>query len=399
MVAFLAVLLTQHLMNDRLFARFIHTISCISFFKVILMKAALHTLLILIFVVALPSNAQRIKDLADVAGVRSNQLVGYGLVVGLPGTGEQSPFTEQSFKTMLSNFGITMPENLKPKIKNVAAVAVHAELGAFTKPGQTIDVTVSSMGSAQSLRGGTLLQTILMGLDGNAYAVAQGSLVVSGLGAQGLDGSQVLVNIPTVGRIANGAIVEREVKSPFASGDFITFNLRHSDFTTAKLLSDTINELIAGSAKAIDATSVRVTAPRDLSDRVSFLSVLENLEFEPASPAARIIVNSRTGTIVIGSEVKLLAAAITHGGITVTINEVQDVSQPNAFAEGDTVVTNQSAVNVSNSDARMFVFKPGVTLETLVRAINEVGAGPGDVMAILEALDQAGAIRGELIII
>ncbi len=363
------------------------------------MKIALQVLLLLVLLTLLPAHAQRIKDLADVAGVRSNQLVGYGLVVGLPGTGEQSPFTEQSFKTMLSNFGITMPENLKPKIKNVAAVAVHADLGAFTKPGQTIDVTVSSMGSAQSLRGGTLLQTILMGLDGNAYAVAQGSLVVSGLGAQGLDGSKVLVNIPTVGRIANGAIVEREVKSPFASGDFITFNLRHSDFTTAKLLSDTINELIDGSAKAIDATSVRVKAPRDLSDRVSFLSVLENLEFEPASPAARIIVNSRTGTIVIGSEVKLLAAAITHGGITVTINEIQEVSQPNAFAEGDTVVTNQSAVNISNSDARMFVFKPGVTLETLVRAINEVGAGPGDVMAILEALDQAGAIRGELIII
>ncbi|GAW96277.1 MULTISPECIES: flagellar basal body P-ring protein FlgI [Colwellia] len=363
------------------------------------MKVVTNTIILLALLASLSVSAQRIKDLADVAGVRSNQLIGYGLVVGLPGTGEQSPFTEQSFKTMLSNFGITMPANLKPKIKNVAAVAVHAELRAFTKLGQTIDITVSSMGSASSLRGGTLLQTILMGLDGNAYAVAQGSLIVSGLGAQGLDGSQVLVNIPTVGRIANGAIVEREVKSPFSSGDHITFNLRHSDFTTAKLLSDTINELIAGSAKAIDATSVRVRAPRDISDRVSFLSVLENLEFEPATPAARIIVNSRTGTIVIGSEVKLLAAAITHGGITVTINEVLDVSQPNAFAEGETVVTNQSAINVSNADARMFVFKPGVTLETLVRAINEVGAGPGDVMAILEALDQAGAIQGKLIII
>jgi flagellar P-ring protein precursor FlgI len=363
------------------------------------MKTVINIFICFSFLASLSVNAQRIKDLADVAGVRSNQLIGYGLVVGLPGTGEQSPFTEQSFKTMLSNFGITMPDKLKPKIKNVAAVAVHAELSAFTKPGQTIDVTVSSMGSAQSLRGGTLIQTILMGIDGNAYAVAQGSLVVSGLGAQGLDGSQVLVNIPTVGRIANGGIVEREVKSPFSSGDHITFNLRHSDFTTAKLLSDTINELIEGSAKALDSTSVQVRAPRDISDRVSFLSVLENLEFEPASPAAKIIVNSRTGTIVIGSEVTLLAAAITHGGITVTINEVQDVSQPNAFAEGETVVTNQSDINVSNSDARMFVFKPGVTLETLVRAINEVGAGPGDVMAILEALDQAGAIRGELVII
>jgi len=348
---------------------------------------------------AFSTQAQRVKDLADVAGVRSNQLIGYGLVVGLPGTGEQSPFTEQSFKTMLSNFGITMPENLKPKIKNVAAVAVHAELKAFAKPGQTIDVTVSSMGSAQSLRGGTLVQTILMGIDGNAYAVAQGSLVVSGLGAEGLDGSKILVNTPTVGRISNGAIVEREVKSPFSSGDYITLNLRQSDFTTAMRLSDTINDLIAGSARALDATSVQVTAPRDIADRVSFLSVLENLEFEPASPAAKIIVNSRTGTIVIGSEVKLLAAAITHGGITVTINEVQEVSQPDAFAEGETVETNQSTIDVSQTDARMFVFKPGVSLDTLVRAINEVGAGPGDVMAILEALDQAGAIRGQLIVI
>ena len=354
---------------------------------------------IFIILLTFSSQAQRIKDLTDVSGVRSNQLVGYGLVVGLPGTGESSPFTEQSFKTMLSNFGITMPENLKPKIKNVAAVAVHAELSAFSKTGQTIDVTVSSMGSAQSLRGGTLLQTMLMGLDGNAYAVAQGSLVVSGLGAGGLDGSKIVVNTPTVGRIANGATVEREIKSPFSMGDSITFNLHNSDFTTAKRLADTINNLIAGSAKAIDATSVKVSAPRDINDRVSFLSVLENLEFEPALPSAKIIVNSRTGTIVIGSEVKLLAAAITHGGITVTINEAQEVSQPGAFAEGQTVATNESNVNVTQEDARMFVFQPGVTLDTLVRAINEVGAGPGDVMAILEALDQAGAIRGELIVI
>jgi len=345
------------------------------------------------------AQGQRVKDLADVAGVRSNQLVGYGLVVGLPGTGEQSPFTEQSFKTMLSNFGITMPANLKPKIKNVAAVAVHAELPAFAKPGQTIDITVSSMGSAQSLRGGTLLRTILMGIDGNAYAVAQGSLVVSGLGAEGLDGSKVVVNTPTVGRIANGATVEREVMSPFATGDYITFNLRRSDFTTAKRLADTINDFIAGSAKALDATSVRVNAPRDVSDRVSFLAMLENLEFEPDTPSAKIIVNSRTGTIVIGADVRLLPAAVTHGGITVTINETQNVSQPDAFSEGETTTTNQSIVDVSQDDNRMFVFDPGVTLNTLVRAINQVGAGPGDVMAILEALDQAGALRGELIVI
>ncbi|MDO6444408.1 flagellar basal body P-ring protein FlgI [Colwellia sp. 1_MG-2023] len=371
------------------------------------MKVVIQTLVII--AVALSSfslSAQRVKDLTDVAGVRANQLVGYGLVVGLPGTGEQSPFTEQSFKTMLSNFGITMPANLKPKIKNVAAVAVHAELPAFTKPGQTIDITVSSMGSAQSLRGGTLLQTILMGIDGNAYAVAQGSLVVSGLGAEGLDGSKVLVNTPTVGRIANGAIVEREVLSPFATGDHITFNLRNSDFSTAKNLEKAINREFANPndpssfiARAIDATSVQVSAPRDASQRVSFLAVLENLEFEPDTPAAKVIVNSRTGTIVIGSDVRLLPAAITHGGITVTINESQDVTQPDAFAEGETVVTTQSIIDVDQSDNRMFVFDPGITLDTLVRAINNVGAGPGDVMAILEALEQAGALRGELIII
>jgi flagellar P-ring protein precursor FlgI len=255
------------------------------------------------------------------------------------------------------------------------------------------------MGSAKNLRGGTLVQTILMGLDGNAYAVAQGSLIVSGLGAEGLDGSKIVVNTPTVGRIANGAIVEREVISPFALGDHITFNLRRSDFTTAQNLSDAINDFIEGSARAIDATSVEVTAPRDVADRVSFLSVLENLEFEPSSPSAKIIVNSRTGTIVIGANVRLLPAAITHGGITVTINESQAVSQPNAFAQGETFQTNQSVVNINEGDSRMFIFNPGVTLDTLVRAINEVGAGPGDVMAILEALDQAGALRGELIVI
>jgi flagellar P-ring protein precursor FlgI len=209
----------------------------------------------------------------------------------------------------------------------------------------------------------------------------------------------VIANTPTVGRIANGAMVEREVLSPFASGDHITFNLHNADFTTAQRLSDTINNLISGSARAIDAASVQVNAPRDAADRVSFLSVLENLEFEPGTPAAKIIVNSRTGTIVIGADVRLLPAAITHGGITVTINEVEAVAQPNAFAEGVTVATNQSIIDVDKDDSRMFVFDPGVTLDTLVRAINQVGAGPGDVMAILEALDQAGALRGDLIII
>lgn len=350
--------------------------------------------------------AQRIKDLASIQGVRSNQLVGYGLVVGLPGTGEQSPFTEQSFRTMLRNFGISLDANTKPKIRNVAAVAVHAELPAFAKPGQTIDITVSSVGEASSLQGGTLLQTFLRGVDGEVYAVAQGSLVVSGFGAQGGDGSRIVVNTPTVGRIPNGAMVERSVPSGFANGDTLTLNLHYPDFSTAKALADTINERLGAQpengyiiAKPIDAASVRVTAPRDVGQRVGFLATLENFEFTPADAPARVVINSRTGTIVIGSDVRLLPAAITHGGLTVTISENQQVAQPNAFADGETVVTTQSIVDVDLADSRMFKFEPGVTLDQLVRAVNEVGAAPGDLMAILEALRQAGALRGELVII
>ena len=344
--------------------------------------------------------AERIKDVSMVEGVRANQLVGYGLVVGLPGTGEQSRYTEQSFKAMLNGFGITLPANLKPKIKNVAAVAVHAELPPFVKPGMNIDVTVSSIGSAGSLRGGTLLQTFLKGVDGNVYAIAQGSLIVGGLGAEGLDGSRVVINTPTVGRVPNGAIVERAVASPFTQGDFITFNLNRPDFTTAKRLSDTINALVGpDSAKPMDAASVRVIAPRDPSQRVAYLATLENLEFKPADTSAKIIVNSRTGTIVIGKNVKLQPAAITHGGLTVTIAEDQTVTQPQPLANGETVVTRQSIVDVDQDDSRAFVFNPGVSLDDLVRAINEVGAAPGDLMAILEALKEAGAINGQLVVI
>ncbi|NCP65395.1 MAG: flagellar basal body P-ring protein FlgI [Paraglaciecola sp.] len=364
-------------------------------------------LLFILLLLTMPSQAQqRIKDLATVQGVRSNQLVGYGLVVGLPGTGEQSPFTEQSFRTMLSNFGISIANNVKPKIKNVAAVAVHAQLPPFIKPGQTIDVTVSSIGEAGSLQGGTLLQTFLKGLDGNIYAVAQGSLVVSGFGAEGADGSKIVSNTPTVGRIANGALVERAVPSGFMQNDFLTLNLNYPDFSTAKNLADTINLRLGADpdkgyiiATPIDAASVRVSAPRDVGQRVGFLATLENFVFTPAKASARVVINSRTGTIVIGQDVRLLPAAITHGGLTVTIAENQTVSQPNALGAGDTVVTNQSIIDVNLDDTRMFKFNPGVTLDELVRAVNEVGAAPGDLMAILEALREAGALQGELVVI
>jgi flagellar P-ring protein precursor FlgI len=346
------------------------------------------------------TQAARIKDVAQVAGVRSNQLVGYGLVSGLPGTGESNPFTEQSFNAMLQNFGIQLPPGTKPKIKNVAAVMVTAELPPFSKPGQQVDVTVSSIGSAKSLRGGTLLQTFLKGLDGQVYAVAQGNLVVSGFSAQGADGSKLVGNNPTVGLISSGAMVEREVPTPFGRGDYITFNLLDSDFTTAQRMADAVNNFLGPQmANAVDATSVRVRAPRDISQRVAFLSAIENLEFDPADGAAKIIVNSRTGTIVVGKHVRLKPAAVTHGGMTVAIKENLNVSQPNGFSGGQTVVVPDSDIEVTEEKGKMFKFEPGLTLDDLVRAVNEVGAAPSDLMAILQALKQAGAIEGQLIII
>ncbi|MGR5207697.1 flagellar basal body P-ring protein FlgI [Vibrio sp. PNB22_3_1] len=349
---------------------------------------------------ATTAQAARIKDVAQVAGVRSNQLVGYGLVSGLPGTGESNPFTEQSFAAMLQNFGIQMPPGTKPKIKNVAAVMVTAELPPFSKPGQQVDVTVSSIGSAKSLRGGTLLQTFLKGLDGQVYAVAQGNLVVSGFSAEGADGSKIVGNNPTVGLISSGAMVEREIPSPFGRGDYITFNLLESDFTTAQRMADAVNSFLGPQmASAVDATSVRVRAPRDVSQRVAFLSAIENLEFDPADGAAKIIVNSRTGTIVVGKHVRLKPAAVTHGGMTVAIKESFNVSQPNGFSGGQTVVVPDSDIEVNEEKGKMFKFEPGLTLDDLVRAVNEVGAAPSDLMAILQALKQAGAIEGQLIII
>jgi len=347
------------------------------------------------------ADAARIKDIASVQGVRSNQLIGYGLVVGLPGTGEKSSkFTEQAFATMLRNFGINTPPGQSLKIKNVAPVAITAELKPFIKKGQKIDITVSAIGEAKSLRGGQLLQSFLKGVDGKVYALAQGSLVVGGLGAEGADGSKVVINTPTVGRISNGAIVEREVASPFSHGDSITFNLYESDFSTAKAMADTINNLVGPeTATLLDATSVKVLAPRNVSQRVSYLATLENLEFQPARASAKVIVNSRTGTIVVGQDVRLLPTAITHGGISVSIGENVDVAQPNPFAPGETTIANNSTINITQEDSRMFKFDPGVSLNDLVRAVNEVGLAPGDLMAILEALKQAGALQGQLIII
>lgn len=344
--------------------------------------------------------ADRIKDLSAVQGVRNNQLVGYGLVVGLDGSGDKAPFTNQTFRNMMEQFGLTIPEGEDPKLKNVAAVSIHATLPAFAKPGQEIDITVSSLGNASSLRGGSLLLAPLRGADGNIYAVAQGNLVVGGFGAEGEDGSSIKVNIQSAGRIPNGAIVERAVPNTFSQGDYLTFNLHRPDFTTAKRMSETINTLLGPEAAyAVDAASVRVTAPRDANQRVSFLSVLENLEVDPGEGAAKVIINSRTGTIVVGKHVKIETVAITHGDLTVTVQNDVIIDQPEGFSAGETVVVPQANLDIEEEKGPMFLFGPTVTLNDLVNAVNEVGAAPGDLMAILEALKSAGALKAELIVI
>ena len=348
--------------------------------------------------------AERIKDMATVAGVRSNQLIGYGLVVGLDGTGDrttQAPFTTQSLINMLERLGVTLPPGTNLQLKNIAAVTVSADLPPFSKPGQTIDVTVSSIANAKSLRGGTLIATPLKGLDGNTYAIAQGNLVVGGLGTSGNDGSSVTVNVPSVGRIPNGATVEREVPNNFTASDRLTLNLHQPDFTTATRLAETINEhLGAGTAAPLDPTSIQIAAPLSASERISFVSIIENLEFTPGEAPARVIVNSRTGTVVISSHVRVLPAAVSHGSLVVTISEDFDVSQPAPFARrGQTVVTPDTSIDVKQEGSRMFLFEPGVNLDEIVRAVNEVGAAPGDLVAILEALREAGALRAELLVI
>ena len=352
---------------------------------------------------AAPAAADRIKDLVSIAGVRSNQLVGYGLVVGLNGTGDrttQTPFTVQSLRSMLSQFGVQIPPNLNPQLKNVAAVTVHADLPPFAKPGQTIDVTVSSLGNAKSLRGGSLLMTPLKGADGQVYAVAQGNLVVGGFGAETEDGSRVTVNIPSSGRIPNGATVERAVPSGFPASGPLVLNLHRPDFTTAKRMADTINAAFGEDlARPLDGASLRVQAPAEPARRVAFMALLENLTLEPGEARARVVVNSRTGTIVIGAHVRVMPAAVSHGSLTVTIRREPVISQPGPLSSGETVVESKSEITVSEEGSRMFLFKAGVSLDTIVRAVNQVGAAPGDLVAILEALKQAGALRAELVVI
>jgi flagellar P-ring protein precursor FlgI len=345
--------------------------------------------------------AERIKDIASIEGVRTNQLVGYGLVVGVDNkSGDKTRFAGQTLRSMMARFGVTLPPGIDPKAKNIAAVAIQAELPPFAKQGQTIDVTVSAIGDSKSLRGGTLLMTPLKGADGQVYAVAQGNLVVNGLSATGQDGSNITVNSPSVGRIPNGATVERTVNTPFSEGNSLTFNLHTPDFTTANRMAQSINSMLGvDTAYPVDATSVKVRTPSSVGQKVSFAAMVENIEITPDEAPAKIIVNSRTGTVVINNKVRVHPAAVSHGSLTVTINENPQVSQPYEFSRGQTVVTPQSDIQVDQEKKRMFVFNAGVSLDEIVKAVNNVGAGPSDLVAILEALKTAGALRAELIVI
>ena len=365
--------------------------------------AAAFAFAILALLATTHAHADKVRDLAQVAGVRSNQLIGYGLVVGLDGSGDQTtqaPFTTQSLENMLQQFGVTIPASARPQLKNAAAVTITAELPPFAKPGQTIDITVASIGNAKSIRGGELLMAPMRGADGNTYAIAQGSVVVGGVSAQGKSGSSVQVNISASGRIPNGATVERSVASSFSQGGDLMLNLNTPDFITSSRIADAINRAYgAGTARAQDGGSVVVRGPVDASQKVAWLGAIQALDVTPGDAPARVVVNSRTGTVVIGSDVRVSAAAVAHGAIQVTISEQPAVSQPNAFGQGQTVVVPNSSVSVSEDGGHMFKFGPGASLDAIVRAVNQVGAAPSDLISILQALKQAGALHAELVVI
>ena len=348
-------------------------------------------------------HAERVRDLAQVAGVRQNQLVGYGLVAGLDGSGDQTsqaPFTTQSLDNMLQQFGITVPANVRPQLKNVAAVMVTADLPPFSKPGQTIDITVSSIGNSKSLRGGSLLMTPLKGADGQVYAVAQGNLVIGGVSASGKSGSSVQVNISNSGRVPNGATVERAVPSAFAAVGDLSLNLNTPDFTTASRVATAINRTFGdGVARAADAVTVTLRSPADPNAKVGFLAAVQDLDVAPGDAPARVIINSRTGTVVIGSSVRVSPAAVAHGAIEVSISEQPAVSQPAPFSNGKTAIVPQSDVQITEHGGHMFKFGAGANLDDIVRAVNQVGAAPSDLVSILQALKEAGALHAELVVI
>jgi flagellar P-ring protein precursor FlgI len=348
------------------------------------------------------AQAARIKEIASVQGVRSNQLVGYGLVVGLDGTGDQTtsaPFTTQSINSLLQQMGVTVPAGASMQLKNVAAVMVTAQLPAFAQPGQPIDVNVSSLANAKSLRGGTLIATPLKGADGQIYALAQGNLIVGGAGASA-GGSKVQINHLSAGRIPEGATVERAVATPLNQGSILQLDLNASDYNTARQVARAINTRMGGSvAQAVDGRRVQVAMPESPDERVSFMAEIENLNVELASPAARVIINARTGSVVVNEAVTLSACAVAHGSLSVTINTTPLVSQPNAFSQGQTVQSEKSDITIRQEPGSLIQLPAGTKLADVVKALNSLGATPQDLVAILQAMKSAGALNAELEVI
>jgi len=360
---------------------------------------------------AMPVWADRVKDLVTVAAQRPNQLIGFGLVVGLQGSGDDAsvPFTTQSMKAMLAQMGVRIDGPMSDfeqaasasriDIKNAAAVMVTADLPGFAKPGQRIDVNVSAIGKATNLRGGNLIMTAIRGVDGEIYALAQGALTATGIDASAA-GSKVAIGVPTAARIPGGAIVERAVENPFEKAELLVMNLRDNDFSTSSSIVTAINKKFGdGVAQAIDGTSISVRPPQDLNQRVSFMGLLENIEVTPSEPNARVVINSRTGTVVINRAVRVTAAAVSHGTISVAITATNEVSQPAPLSQGQTRDVQNADVAVNEPQNPMFLFKPGVDLREIVDAVNQVGASPSSLIAILEALRSSGSLRAELIII
>ncbi|WP_290872465.1 flagellar basal body P-ring protein FlgI, partial [Aquabacterium sp.] len=349
-----------------------------------------------------PAQAVRLKEIAAIQGVRSNQLMGYGLIVGLDGTGDQTtqtPFTAQSVNAMLQQMGITMPAGASMQLKNVAAVLVTATLPPFAQPGQAMDVNVSSMGNAKSLRGGTLIATPLKGADGQIYAIAQGNMVVGGAGAAA-GGAKVQINHLSAGRIPNGATVERSVPTPWLQGSVIQYDLQADDFNTAREVADAINKAKgSGTAEALNGRTVAVRLPAPAGERVAFMADLENLNIVPASPAARIVINARTGSIVLNQNVTIGPCAVAHGNLTVTISSTPVISQPNPLSQGQTVATEKTDIKINQDPGSLIQMPAGTKLTEVVKALNTLGANPQDLVAILQAMKTAGALQAELEII
>ena len=367
------------------------------------LRCALAVLTVFLLMVSFVCSGERIKDIASVQGVRANQLVGYGLVVGLDGSGDQTtqtPFTVQGITSMLSQLGMNLPPGTNLQLKNVAGVMVTAELPAFAQPGQLMDVTVSSVGNAKSLRGGTLVLTPLKGADGQIYAMAQGNLGVGGAGASA-GGSKTQVNHLSAGRIPNGATVERAVPTLLGQGDFVHLELRDTDFGTARKMTEAINKSFGdeGIAQAIDGRTVRVRAPANLDERVSFLGRLQDVSVETSLAAAKVIINARTGSVVMNQSVAIEACAVAHGNLTVTINSEPVISQPAPLSQGQTVVTQRTEIELKQEGNGFKALAGGTKLADVVRALNTLGATPQDLLAILEAMKSAGALKAEIEII